>query len=58
MLSRRHCLYAALALAASFGAGTAPAAPPGDWPMYSHDHAGTRFSALKEIDRANVGALT
>jgi quinoprotein glucose dehydrogenase len=57
MSSRRHCLHFALALAAVVGAGTAPAAPPGDWPMYSHDHAGTRFSALTQIDRTNVGAL-
>ena len=57
MRSRRNCLHSALALAAMFGAGTAPASPPGDWPMYSHDHAGTRFSALTQIDRANVGTL-
>jgi quinoprotein glucose dehydrogenase len=25
--------------------------------MYSHDHAGTRFSALTQIDRTNVGRL-
>jgi quinoprotein glucose dehydrogenase len=47
----------ALLLAAALE-GAAYAAPPGDWPMYGHDHAGTRFSTLKEIDRTNVSALT
>jgi quinoprotein glucose dehydrogenase len=37
--------------------GAAHAASPGDWPMVGHDHAGTRFSALKGIDRNNVGSL-
>ena len=38
----------------------AVAAPPeaGDWPMYGHDYAGTRFSRLTEINRRNVSRLT
>ena len=28
-----------------------------DWPTYNHDLAGTRFSPLKQITRANVGKL-
>ena len=51
----RHCLYTTIALV--IVSRSAAAAPPGDWPMYSHDHAGTRFSALTQIDRANVGTL-
>ena len=30
---------------------------PGDWPNYGNDAGGTRFSPLKQIDRANVGNL-
>ncbi|HMB72742.1 MAG TPA: PQQ-binding-like beta-propeller repeat protein, partial [Gammaproteobacteria bacterium] len=30
---------------------------PGDWPMYSRDPAGTRFSPLAQIDTGNVAAL-
>src|SRR5690554_2759344 len=29
----------------------------GDWPMYSRDLAGTRFSPLTQIDTRNVGEL-
>ena len=29
----------------------------GDWPMYSHDLAGTRYSALKQINSKNVAQL-
>ena len=31
--------------------------PLGDWPYYSGDLAGTRFSPLTEIDTGNVGEL-
>jgi glucose dehydrogenase len=31
--------------------------PPGDWPMYSRDLAGTRFSPLSRIDSTNVDEL-
>ena len=56
MRSCRSPLYAAVAMTAALRAGGAAAAP-GDWPMYGHDHAGTRFSALEQIDRMNVGSL-
>jgi glucose dehydrogenase len=29
----------------------------GDWPMFLHDLAGTRYSPLKQIDAGNVGKL-
>src|SRR5262245_48866327 len=36
-----------------------PVAPlPGDWPMYSHDLAATRFSPLTQITSKNVSKLT
>ena len=31
--------------------------PATDWPMFSHDLAGTRFSALKQINPGNVSKL-
>src|SRR5262245_58137237 len=31
--------------------------PPGDWPMYNRDLAGTRYSPLKQIDASNVVKL-
>src|SRR6059036_948394 len=31
--------------------------PATDWPMFSHDLAGTRFSPLKQINANNVGKL-
>src|SRR5687767_3795939 len=30
----------------------------GDWTMYSHDLAGTRFSPLADLNTANVSGLT
>jgi quinoprotein glucose dehydrogenase len=30
---------------------------PGDWPRYTRDHAGTRYSPLNQITTANVGSL-
>src|ERR1700690_2283209 len=30
----------------------------GDWPMYNHDLAGTRYSPLTQINPANVARLT
>jgi glucose dehydrogenase len=32
-------------------------APSGDWPMYSYNLAGTRFSPLTDINGSNVGSL-
>ena len=29
----------------------------GDWPVYGHDPAGTRYSPLTQINTANVGHL-
>jgi glucose dehydrogenase len=29
-----------------------------DWPMYTRDLAGTRYSQLKQIDTGNIGTLT
>ena len=34
-----------------------PGGAPGDWPTYSRDLAGTRYSPLTEITRRNVGGL-
>ena len=31
---------------------------PNDWPMYTHDLAGTRYSPLQQIDTGNVSKLT
>ncbi|HEY6345767.1 MAG TPA: PQQ-binding-like beta-propeller repeat protein [Bryobacteraceae bacterium] len=33
------------------------AVPPGDWPMYSRDLTSSRYSPLKQINRANVSKL-
>jgi quinoprotein glucose dehydrogenase len=51
-------VLAAAMLAAAGAAQTRPAAPSGDWPMYSLDPAGTRFSPLDEINGATVARLT
>jgi glucose dehydrogenase len=50
----------AIAVAALTWASIAPAQAPipaGDWPTYSRDLAGTRYSPLTAIDTGNVGAL-
>ena len=47
----------ALAAASILSAQTKPTANPGDWPMYTRDLAGTRFSPLKQIDATNVAKL-
>ena len=44
------CAAGSVVLAQSGGA-------PGDWPTYSRDLAGTRYSPLTEITRGNVGGL-
>src|SRR5579863_6769566 len=31
--------------------------PPGDWPMFNRDLAGTRYSPLTQITAKNVGTL-
>jgi quinoprotein glucose dehydrogenase len=59
MLIRNLVLAAAAALLAAPVLQTARAEPPaGDWPMYSRDEAGTRYSPLKQINTGNVSQLT
>src|SRR6202161_4793597 len=38
-------------------AGIASAQPAADWPTYNRDLAATRYSALKQINAANVSKL-
>jgi glucose dehydrogenase len=38
--------------------GQATKTPPGDWPMFNRDLAGTRYSPLTQITPANVAKLT
>ncbi|HWF11459.1 MAG TPA: PQQ-binding-like beta-propeller repeat protein [Bryobacteraceae bacterium] len=52
-------LYALIFLAAALPLGAQkPKDNPNDWPMYTRDLAGTRFSPLKQITTANVSKLT
>jgi glucose dehydrogenase len=52
-------LGAALMLPAAHARSGETAAPrPGDWPRYTRDLAGTRYSPLTEINTGNVGKLT
>ena len=57
----RHILIvasAALAIGVMLGAQTNQRqSAGGDWPMYSLNHAGTRFSPLTDINAANVARL-
>ena len=32
--------------------------PPGDWPMYRHDYAGTGYSPLSQVNTRNVTNLS
>jgi quinoprotein glucose dehydrogenase len=50
-------LLLSLTSAASSFVAAQPDVAPGDWPTYSRDLAGTRYSPLTEITRANVGRL-
>jgi alcohol dehydrogenase (cytochrome c) len=51
-------LEAALVCSSSIAAvQTQNAITAGDWPSVNHDANGSRYSALKEIDSTNVGAL-
>ncbi|HVZ23270.1 MAG TPA: PQQ-binding-like beta-propeller repeat protein [Vicinamibacterales bacterium] len=45
------------ALLAVAGHAQKPDRQAGDWPMYAHDLAGTKFSPLKQITAANAGTL-
>src|SRR5580692_2067986 len=38
--------------------GQKPKDNPSDWPMYTRDLAGTRYSPLKQINAGNVSKLT
>lgn len=53
---RAACLVVAVFSTAPVAVAQVPSAP-GDWPMYSRDYAGTRFSPLTQIDTENVGEL-
>jgi glucose dehydrogenase len=35
-----------------------PKSADSDWPMYSRDHAGSRYSPLQQINTENVAQLT
>ena len=55
----RTVIASALGFALALSAAHAGAAPigPGDWPRYTRDPAGTRFSPLTEINTGNVSKL-
>jgi glucose dehydrogenase len=50
-------LLATLPFVIGLAAQNAPAVADADWPMYSRDAAGTRFSPLTQITPANVSRL-
>jgi glucose dehydrogenase len=51
-------LSAAVAIGVVLAAQTSQSQPAGgDWPMYSLNHAGTRFSPLTDINAGNVAGL-
>src|SRR5262245_1796381 len=49
---------AAVIAAAVLRAQNSPRPPDADWPMYSHDLAGTKYSSLAQITADNVSTLT
>src|SRR3982751_3636297 len=51
-MKRVAMLFGTLTLTLAAGAGDV------DWPRYGGDDAKTRYSALRTIDRTNVGQLT
>jgi glucose dehydrogenase len=53
----RKAILASGAMLAALLAQSAKA-PAGDWPMYNHDLAGTRYSPLTQINTGNVAKLT
>jgi quinoprotein glucose dehydrogenase len=58
MRTRIALAMGAALLASAAHAETGQAGPgPGDWPRYTRDMAGTRFSPLSQIDTANVSRL-
>src|SRR5436853_7888814 len=50
-------LISALATPSIVGEQPAPAAGDANWPMFSHDSAGTGYSPLAQITADNVGVL-
>lgn len=56
---KRIILFAAgaLVVGAVVTAQRSQTAPDGDWPMYSYNLAGTRYSPLTEITTRNIGQL-
>lgn len=55
---RVPAVIAASAAVAFLYAQSKPAENGDDWPMYTHDLAGTRYSPLKQINKANVSKLS
>lgn len=51
-------LASTLVLSAQTGGKSGKAPVNGDWPMFLHDLAGTRYSPLTQIDPTNVSKLT
>ena len=51
-------VVAGLAVRSGSGQQAVSSNAAGDWPMYRHDSAGTGYSALTEINPANVAGLT
>jgi glucose dehydrogenase len=51
-------LAAICGAAAMVAAIQAQSVRPGDWPIYNHDLAGTRYSPLTQINTSNVAKLT
>jgi quinoprotein glucose dehydrogenase len=52
------CVFTFAALPGVLMAQRAGSANDGDWPMFLHDLAGTRFSPLKQINTENVSTLS
>jgi alcohol dehydrogenase (cytochrome c) len=50
-------LYSAVAFFSLLAPTVFAQSQPGDWPVYNGDFAGTRFSPLTEITKANVSGL-
>jgi glucose dehydrogenase len=55
-VSPRIC-FSVIFAASILSAQTKPKDNPNDWPMYTRDLAGTRYSPLKQIDTSNVSKL-
>src|SRR5438552_3757042 len=51
-------IAAVLAVHASSAPAQRPTVTSGDWPLHNLDLAGSRFSAMDQINRSNVKSLT